>query len=843
MTVETNINRNDYQVDGVALGPFAYEFRILQESDLQVYENGVLTAKAYTVAGVGDVQGGSVTFTSQAPALGQLSLIRIVDENQSTDYRPYDAFPAERMEADLDKLTMRDQQLQEASERSIQFPPDNVGLTQFLPAIPNRANKLLSFDNAGQILMVEGTDQSATFVTPADRTTSRSLAVQATLAQGVADITDPQFGASTSKTGAQNSAAIQAIVDANYKAIYVPEGSFPLATAGTFTGYQGQTFNYAVLVQDKTGVVVFGPGTFTVDASVESPAIPFAFVNCQRCRAEGFTTEGQGTHPANFTPLGAGASVYFHNGIGNRAVDIQTTRMGDGAVLSEETYSRIEGGISNIIRGDETKHHGIIYGGAYCIIDGLGGYGSATDGNIGAFGTGLNNVIRNCETTKSQIDDDSYAGTSTAQMIFIDSGQIGCDVDGNTCRGGFYGISVKTSTDATSVRNNRVTGAFIGIAFWQGEGAQVTSGGSITGNTVLMNGANDDQSKPSGWSAAIQQGVGIYIAETLNSIDISAGNYIGDDYQYTMGIIGDGAQTAFTFKHDVLNVASITKNGTALSDPADYSVSGSTITFTVAPTSTDKIKITVGSCRLNWCGVHIRATTNGTAFDQNLMASISGNTIELNKNFTGVVQRSYGHAVWALVVSGSDLAFSVSVSDNKMKDGLNAANYEFGQSLVYIQNFSHANITENDFFTNMTGGSVCRLRDCYHMTFNDNSFGDTPPLVAERTDAASSSIVIGSNQVRPVGNGSTLFKTNNIRNVSLTGNAYSRSNQGEGYMYEVDTRTSAATNARVAESGNIWNARGKGVNAYYAVNGVDNATSAGSVIVERAANAVFASSN
>ena len=77
MTVETNINRNDYQVDGSTLGPFAYEFRILQESDLQVYENGVLTAKAYTVAGVGDVQGGSVTFTSQAPAAGQLSPVGV----------------------------------------------------------------------------------------------------------------------------------------------------------------------------------------------------------------------------------------------------------------------------------------------------------------------------------------------------------------------------------------------------------------------------------------------------------------------------------------------------------------------------------------------------------------------------------------------------------------------------------------------------------------------------------------------------------------------------------------------------------------------------------------------
>ncbi len=682
------------------------------------------------------------------------------------------------------------------------------------------------------------------FVTPTNRTASRSLAVQASLAQGVADITDPEFGASSSKTGSENSAAIQAIVDANYKAIYVPEGSFALDTAGTFTGYQGQTFNYAVLVQDKTDVVVFGPGTFTVDASVASPAIPFAFVNCQRCTVQDFTTEGQGTHPTNFSPIGAGAAVYFHNGIGNRVFNIRTSRMGDGPVLSEETFSRIERGISNIPRGDKTKHHGIIYGSAYCVIDGLGGYGSATDGNIGTFGTGLNNTIRHCETFKSQIDDDSYAGTTTAQMIFVDSGQVGNDVDGNVCRGGFYGISVKTSTDTTSVRNNRVIGAFVAIAFWRGEGEQQTSGGTIHGNTILMNGANDNQAKPTGWSAAIQQGVGIYIDNTINTIDISAANYIGDDYQYTMGIVGDGTTTAFTFKHDVLVVSSITKNGTALSDPADYSVSGSTITFTVAPTSTDIIKITVGSCRLDWCGIHARITTSGTAVDQNLMLAINDNTIALNKNFSGVTQRSHGNAIWALRVSGTGLAFSCDIRANNIKDAQNAADYAYNSSLVYLQDFTSASVSNNDFYTNMTGGSVIRLNNCFYNSVNENSFGTTPPLVAERSDASTTSLMIANNQLREITQTSaTLFKTSNIRNVVLMGNTYPRSNAVEGYMYEVDTRTSAAQDARVIETGNFWNVRGKGVNAYYVVNGVENASSAGSVVVEQAANVVYSSTN
>ena len=59
---------------------------------------------------------------------------------------------------------------------------------------------------------------------------------------------------------------------------------------------------------------------------------------------------------------------------------------------------------------------------------------------------------------------------------------------------------------------------------------------------------------------------------------------------------GNGSTQAFTLVHRGTTITSVTVGGVAQTDPADYTVSGQTITFTVAPASgTDNVVVTYGA--------------------------------------------------------------------------------------------------------------------------------------------------------------------------------------------------------------------------------------------------------
>lgn len=112
MTITVNNNRIDYAGNG-ATTVFAYDFKILVDSEIKVYLDGVLKTISthYTVSGVGVAAGGNVTFLT-APGSGVVvTLIGEVPLSQATDYLIGSKFPAETHEAALDKLTRITQQL------------------------------------------------------------------------------------------------------------------------------------------------------------------------------------------------------------------------------------------------------------------------------------------------------------------------------------------------------------------------------------------------------------------------------------------------------------------------------------------------------------------------------------------------------------------------------------------------------------------------------------------------------------------------------------------------------------------------------------------------------------
>jgi len=110
MTISNPNNTISHNGNGSSLG-FAYDFRVDNASDMWVYLDGQRQASGWNIDGLGEQNGGTVTFYT-APGNGvRIDLTRIVPLTQETDYAPYSSFPADSHEAALDKLTMAIQQV------------------------------------------------------------------------------------------------------------------------------------------------------------------------------------------------------------------------------------------------------------------------------------------------------------------------------------------------------------------------------------------------------------------------------------------------------------------------------------------------------------------------------------------------------------------------------------------------------------------------------------------------------------------------------------------------------------------------------------------------------------
>lgn len=160
MTVSAAPPFNQHSGNGVTT-VFAYGFRILSASHLQVYVNNVLTGSGFTVAGVGNDGGGTVTFTT-APANGAAILLkRAVPRTRTTDYVDHGDFTATSIDNDQDQQSMLLQDVGADSDRALKVPFGEVPTD--IPALADRAGKVLGFDGAGNpiVLTVSGaTDPS-----------------------------------------------------------------------------------------------------------------------------------------------------------------------------------------------------------------------------------------------------------------------------------------------------------------------------------------------------------------------------------------------------------------------------------------------------------------------------------------------------------------------------------------------------------------------------------------------------------------------------------------------------------------------------------------------------------
>ena len=135
---------------------FSYPFKILADTDLEVYDADTLVVITtdYTVTGIGDDNGGTVVFESgsEPAAAAEVLIRRIMTLDQQTDIPSAPAkFPEEAVEETLDKLTMIDQQQDEVAGRSLKWASTvNTGtVLSELPDPTTNAGKVLSFSTTG----------------------------------------------------------------------------------------------------------------------------------------------------------------------------------------------------------------------------------------------------------------------------------------------------------------------------------------------------------------------------------------------------------------------------------------------------------------------------------------------------------------------------------------------------------------------------------------------------------------------------------------------------------------------------------------------------------------------
>ncbi len=187
MTVSSQISRSGPYLGNGVTTVFDYDFLIVSPDHLEVIRANpagvetVLTIGAdYTVSGVGNQGGGSISLTSTPAAGYTITILRNVPFTQETDLENQGSYYPETIEAAFDLAAMRDQQIAEKLDRAILVPPSSGGGGAGL------SNQLR--DNINRLaLSAENIDDVANDLPNVD-TVAASVPDIATVAQNIASV-------------------------------------------------------------------------------------------------------------------------------------------------------------------------------------------------------------------------------------------------------------------------------------------------------------------------------------------------------------------------------------------------------------------------------------------------------------------------------------------------------------------------------------------------------------------------------------------------------------------------------------------------------------------------------
>lgn len=222
MTAAALTPSKEYIENGVTLA-YAVPFRFRAPTHIKaqrISTSGVVTELAYgtdySVTGGETDSGGTLTVAVAGAAGTRLRIRRETPRSQDMDYTTGDNFPAESHEAALDKAILidqeQDQQIADTARRALLVPDGEDAPS--IPSAADRANKLWGFGPLGQIVLYVTTTLVAVastinYVGSWVGAVARSIASKLDEEASVKD-----FGASPTKTKAENKAALQAAIAA-----------------------------------------------------------------------------------------------------------------------------------------------------------------------------------------------------------------------------------------------------------------------------------------------------------------------------------------------------------------------------------------------------------------------------------------------------------------------------------------------------------------------------------------------------------------------------------------------------------------------------------------------------
>ena len=148
----TNVARRVVYTGSAGVGPYAFSFPVLVNTDIAVYKNTTLLTLTtdYTVTISGTTGQGSVTLVSAATGTDRITIVGARSIQRSTDFVTGGDFFANTLNTELDSETIFIQQIAETAERGLKAPvTDPTSINMTLPFNTTRANKFLSFDADG----------------------------------------------------------------------------------------------------------------------------------------------------------------------------------------------------------------------------------------------------------------------------------------------------------------------------------------------------------------------------------------------------------------------------------------------------------------------------------------------------------------------------------------------------------------------------------------------------------------------------------------------------------------------------------------------------------------------
>jgi hypothetical protein len=615
MTISSTTVKNSYSGNS-STTVFAYTFKIFADSDIQVIirsSTGTETTKTitthYTVSGAGDANGGSVTFLT-APVTGEtVVLIRNVPQTQAIDYIANDPFPAETHEEGLDRATMTIQQMQEEINRSIKLSKTNtMTSTEFAIAAADRANKVLAFDSTGEISVTQelgtykGTDTTVTTVAYIVRDIVKSTSA-AQLNNVYICVGDSVVGDLLTDTD-----HFDLLVDA-----YSAAASEVAAAASAAAAQLSADDAAADLVLTNADVVSTNADVVLTNADVVSTNADAA------ATAADLVATNQDTIDT------AADLVATNQDTIDTAADLVATNQDTIDTAADVVLTHADVLLTNA--DVVLTHADVVLTNADVVSTGLDK--AATNADVLLTAADVISSAASAAAAAASADafDDVYLGSKTADPTL--------DNDGDALtEGDLYYNSVGT-----------VLKYYTGSAW-----VSITSGGitDLVQDTTPQLGGNLDVngnsivSVSNGNIAITPNNTGSVVIDGLShpQADGSAGQFLKTDgsgnlsfddpaftLSYTKGTnTGDNSTTAFTINSGrSVNDVLVLVNGFLLTPTTDYTISGTTLTFTTAPASSAEIVFRY--LPLNNSGVYTNDTATGDGSTTTLTID-SGRTVE-----------------------------------------------------------------------------------------------------------------------------------------------------------------------------------------------------------------------